>query len=72
MCALSLPEGEAQFRMRAAIKKTVGRMHERCWEVLDRPYCSVVGCVTDWQQETRSLFIAPPPGHAESRSGKTE
>jgi len=40
---------------RAGIKNTE-TLHERCWEV-PRLLCSVVGCVTDWQQETRSLCL---------------
>jgi hypothetical protein len=34
-------------------------LHERYWEV-SRLLCSVVGCGTDWQQETRSsVFLTP-------------
>jgi hypothetical protein len=34
-------------------------LHERYWEVF-RLLCSVVGCGTDWQQETRSsVFLIP-------------
>ncbi len=40
---------------KAAMKNTE-TLHERCWEV-PRPLCSVVGCVTDWKQETRSRCL---------------
>ena len=34
-------------------------LHERYWEV-SRLLCSVVGCGTDWQQETRSSVFSFP------------